>query len=333
MQKLPMRVAVFSSKPHDRDSLSSANAAHGHELEFFEAALTPQTCGLAEGFEVVCVFVHDQLDARLLRCLAGQGVRVVALRCAGFNNVDLGAARELGIQVVRVPAYSPNAVAEHTVALMLSLNRHIHRAYNRVREGNFALNGLLGFDMKGKTVGIVGTGRIGTVLARILHGFGCELLGTDVRENPECLELGMRYVPRDTLLAESDIVSLHCPLTQETRHLIDLHSIPRMKRGVMLINTGRGALVDTAAVIAGLKGGHIGALGLDVYEQEDDLFFEDHSGEIIQDDLLMRLMTFPNVLITSHQGFFTREAITAIAETTLENLSQIGRGEVCPNAL
>lgn len=328
-----MRVAVFSSKPYDRDSLISANAVHGHDLEFFDNALDSRSCGLVQGFEAVCVFVNDQVGAELLRCLARQGVRVVALRCAGFNNVDVAAARALGIQVVRVPVYSPNAVAEHTVALVLSLNRHIHRAYNRVREGNFSLNGLLGFDMKGKTAGIVGTGRIGTVLARILHGFGCELLGNDVRESPECLDLGMRYVPRDTLLAESDIISLHCPLTPETRHLIDLHSIPRMKRGVMLINTGRGALVDTAAVIAGLKGGHIGALGLDVYEQEENVFFEDHSEEIIQDDLLMRLMTFPNVLITSHQGFFTREAITAIAESTLENLSQIGRGEVCPNAL
>lgn len=328
-----MHVAVFSSKPYDRDSLTSANAAHGHELEFFEAALTPQTCGLAEGFEAVCVFVHDQVDARLLRCLAGQGVRVVALRCAGFNNVDLAAARSLGIQVVRVPAYSPYAVAEHAVALMLTLNRHTHRAYNRVREGNFALNGLLGFDMHGKTVGIIGTGRIGSVLARILHGFGCVLLGHDQRENPDCLALGMRYVDRDTLLAESDIISLHCPLTPQTRHMIDVHSIQRMKRGVMLINTGRGALVDTAALIAGLKSGHIGALGLDVYEQEENLFFEDHSNEIIQDDLLERLLTFPNVLVTSHQGFFTREALTAIAQTTLENLSQIERGEACPNAL
>ncbi len=328
-----MRVAVFSSKPYDRESLTRANAAHGHELEFFEAALSAQTCSLAQGFEAVCVFVHDKLDDRLLQCLAGEGVRVVALRCAGFNNVDLAAARGLGIQVVRVPAYSPHAVAEHAVALMLTLNRHIHRAYNRVREGNFALHGLLGFDMRGKTVGIVGTGRIGSALAHILHGFGCELLGVDVQENPECLALGMRYVERDTLFAESDIISLHCPLTPESYHMIDVKSIARMRRGVMLINTGRGALVDTAAVIAGLKSGHIGYLGLDVYEQEERLFFEDHSEEIIQDDLLMRLMTFPNVLITSHQGFFTREALMAIAETTLENLSQIQRGEPCPNAL
>lgn len=328
-----MRVAVFSTKPYDRDSLTSANAAHGHQLEFFEAALSLQTCSLAAGFEAVCVFVHDQLDAHLLRCLAGQGVKVVALRCAGFNNVDLAAARTLGIQVVRVPAYSPYAVAEHAVALMLTLNRHTHRAYNRVREGNFALNGLLGFDMHGKTVGIVGTGRIGSVLARILHGFGCVLLGSDQWENPDCLALGLRYVERDILFAESDIISLHCPLTPQTRHMIDVHSIPRMKRGVMLINTGRGALIDTQAIIAGLKSGHIGALGLDVYEQEEHLFFEDHSNEIIQDDLLERLLTFPNVLVTSHQGFFTREALTAIAQTTLENLSQIGRGEACPNAL
>jgi len=328
-----MRIAVFSSKPYDRASLTSANAAHGHALEFFDASLTPQTCGLAVGFEAVCVFVNDQVDARLLSCLAGGGIKVIALRCAGFNNVDLKVAREVGIQVVRVPAYSPYAVAEHAAALMLTLNRHTHRAYNRVREGNFALNGLLGFDMHGKTVGIVGTGRIGTALAHIMHGFGCALLGHDQRENEECIDLGMRYVDRDVLLAKSDIISLHCPLTAETHHMIDHHTIPCMKRGVMLINTGRGALIDTPAVIAGLKSGHISALGMDVYEQEEVLFFEDHSNEIIQDDLLERLLTFPNVLITSHQGFFTREALSAIAEVTLENLACIGRGEACMNAL
>lgn len=328
-----MRVAVFSSKPYDRESLISANAGPGHDLEFFEAALTPQTCGLAAGFEAVCVFVNDRVDAKLLRCLAGEGVKVVALRCAGFNNVDLEAARACGLQVVRVPAYSPYAVAEHAVALMLTLNRRTHRAYNRVREGNFALTGLLGFDMHGKTVGIVGTGRIGNALASIMHGFGCTLLGHDQYENKDCLALGMRYVDRDTLLSQSDIISLHCPLTPETRHMIDVHSIPRMKQGVMLINTGRGALVDTAAVIAGLKSGHIGSLGMDVYEQEESLFFEDHSNEIIQDDQLERLLTFHNVLITSHQGFFTQEALRAIAETTLGNLAQIEAGQSCPNAL
>jgi D-lactate dehydrogenase len=269
----------------------------------------------------------------LLRCLAGRGVKVVALRCAGFNNVDLPAARELGIQVVRVPAYSPYAVAEHAVALMLTLNRRTHRAYNRVREGNFALNGLLGFDMHGKTVGIVGTGRIGVALARIMTGFGCKVLAHDLYPNDECKALGVIYVALDELLAQSDIISLHCPLNDKTRHMINPLAIGRMKRGVMLINTGRGALVNTPAVIAGLKSGHVGALAMDVYEQEESLFFEDHSNEIIQDDQLERLLTFHNVLITSHQGFFTREALSAIADTTLANLSQIEKGETCSNAL
>ncbi len=328
-----MRIAVFSSKPYDHDTFIAANAAHGHSLQFFEAALSVETCSLAEEAEAVCVFVNDKVDARLLRCMAGRGVKTVALRCAGFNNVDLPVAKELGISVVRVPAYSPYAVAEHAVALMLTLNRKTHRAYNRVREGNFALNGLLGFDMHGKTAGIIGTGRIGAVLAKILTGLGCVVLAEDVYQNPACLVLGVRYVDRATLLQESDIISLHCPLTPETRHLINKESIALLKHGVMVINTGRGALVDTKAIIAGLKSGHIGALGLDVYEQEEGLFFEDHSNEIIQDDLLQRLLTFPNVLITSHQGYFTREALAAIAETTLNNLSQLERDEACPNQL
>ncbi len=332
-----MRIGFFSAKPYDKTSFISANAAleglPKHELIFFEAALTAQTCGLADDIEAVCVFVNDQIDAHLLRCLAGRGVKVVALRCAGFNNVDLAAARALGISVVRVPAYSPYAVAEHTLALILTLNRHTHRAYNRVREGNFALNGLLGFDLNGKTVGIMGTGRIGAVFARIMHGFGCVLLACDQIENSECIQLGVRYVDQDTLLQQSDIISLHCPLTPQTHHVINASKIALMKRGVMLINTGRGALIDTGAVIAGLKSGHIGALGLDVYEQEEGLFFEDHSSDIIQDDVLERLLTFPNVLITAHQGFFTREAMTAIAETTLSNLSQIEQNLACPNAL
>jgi len=328
-----MRIAVFSSKPYDRDTLTAANAAHGHNLQFFEAALSVETCSLAEEAEAVCVFVNDKVDARLLRCMAGRGVKTVALRCAGFNNVDLPTAKELGMTVVRVPAYSPYAVAEHAVALILTLNRKTHRAYNRVREGNFALNGLLGFDLHGKTAGIIGTGRIGAVLAKIMTGFGCTVLAEDVYINPDCVALGVQYVDRERLLAESDIISLHCPLTAETRHIINPQSIAIMKRGVMLVNTGRGALVETRAVISGLKSGHVGALAMDVYEQEEGLFFEDHSNEIIQDDLLERLLTFPNVLITSHQGYFTREALAAITETTLNNLSQLERGEVCPNQL
>ncbi|OYY75536.1 MAG: hydroxyacid dehydrogenase [Gammaproteobacteria bacterium 28-57-27] len=328
-----MRIAVFSSKPYDRDTFTAANAAHGHSLQFFEAALSVETCSLAEEAEAVCVFVNDTVDAHLLRCVAGCGVKTVALRCAGFNNVDLPVAKELGINVVRVPAYSPYAVAEHAVVLMLTLNRKTHRAYNRVREGNFSLNGLLGFDLHGKTVGIVGTGRIGAVLAKIMTGFGCTVLAEDVYLNPDCVALGVQYVDRHTLFSQSDIISLHCPLTPETRHIINPLSIALMKHGVMLINTGRGALIETRAVIAGLKSGHVGALAMDVYEQEEGLFFEDHSNEIIQDDLLERLLTFHNVLITSHQGYFTREALSAIAETTLNNLSQIERGEVCANAL
>jgi len=332
-----MRIGFFSTKPYDKTSFMNANAAlakpQRHELIFFEAALTPQTCGLAEQIDAVCVFVNDQIDAHLLRCLAGRGVKVVALRCAGFNQVDLAAAHAMGIVVVRVPAYSPYAVAEHAVALMLTLNRHTHRAYNRVREGNFALNGLLGFDLYGKTMGIIGTGRIGTVLARIMTGFGCKVLACDQVENAECRQLGVRYVEPTALFQQSDIISLHCPLTPTTRHLINQHCIALMKPGVMLINTGRGALIDTSAVIAALKTGQIGALGLDVYEQEELIFFEDHSNEIIQDDALERLLTFPNVLITSHQGFFTREALAAIAETTLSNLSQIEQHAACPNRL
>ncbi|HUN01097.1 MAG: hydroxyacid dehydrogenase [Halothiobacillus sp. 20-53-49] len=332
-----MRIGFFSTKPYDKTSFMNANAAlaklQRHELIFFEAALTPQTCGLAEQIDAVCVFVNDQIDAHLLRCLAGRGVKVVALRCAGFNQVDLAAAHAMGIVVVRVPAYSPYAVAEHAVALMLTLNRHTHRAYNRVREGNFALNGLLGFDLYGKTMGIIGTGKIGTVLARIMTGFGCTVLACDQVENAECRQLGVRYVEPTALFQQSDIISLHCPLTPTTRHLINQHCIALMKPGVMLINTGRGALIDTRAVIAALKTGQIGALGLDVYEQEELIFFEDHSNEIIQDDALERLLTFPNVLITSHQGFFTREALAAIAETTLSNLSQIEQHAACPNRL
>jgi D-lactate dehydrogenase len=257
-------------------------------------------------------------------------VRAVALRCAGFNNVDLAAAERLGIAVVRVPAYSPHAVAEHTFALILALDRKIHRAYNRVREGNFSLDGLLGFNLHGRTVGLVGTGRIGALVARIATGFGCRLLGADPVPDPECERLGLRYVPLETLLAESDIVSLHCPLRPETRHLIGPDTIARMRDGVMLINTSRGAVVDTRAVIAGLKSGRIGALGLDVYEEEAHYFFEDLSERAIDDDVLARLLTFPNVLITGHQGFFTREAMSAIAETTLDNLSALERGEQPP---
>ncbi|WBB88794.1 2-hydroxyacid dehydrogenase [Verrucosispora sp. WMMC514] len=318
-----MRVTVFSTKPYDRTFLSEANAAAGHELTFLEPRLTAQTARLAEGSDAVCAFVNDDLCADVLGQLADVGVRVVALRSAGFNNVDVVAARKRGLTVVRVPEYSPHAVAEHTAGLILSLNRKIHRAYNRVREHNFALAGLLGFDLYGRTVGIVGTGRIGVCVAQIMAGFGCRVLASDPYPNETAVAAGVEYVPLERLLAESHIVTLHCPLTPDTRHLIDADRIALFREGVMLINTGRGALVDTRAVIDGLKSGRIGYLGLDVYEEESDLFFEDRSERVLGDDDFARLTTFPNVLITGHQAFFTEDGLHNIAETTLTNLTTV----------
>jgi D-lactate dehydrogenase len=317
-------VVVFSTKTYDRRYLEAANSANNtkHRFTFVDAPLTAQSATLAAGHNAVCAFVNDCLDESTLQSLASAGVRIVALRCAGFNNVDLNAAQRLNIAIARVPGYSPAAVAEHAVAMMLTLNRHIHRAYARVREGNFSLDGLLGFDMKERTVGVIGTGKIGVALVRILRGFGCRILATDPVPNDECRALGVTYVPLDALLSESHIVSLHCPLTPETRHLIDATAINRMRHGVMLINTSRGAVVDTRAVIKGLKSGAIGYLGLDVYEEEGDLFFENLSDQVIQDDVFARLLTFPNVLITGHQAFFTDEALTAICKTTIDNLTQ-----------
>lgn len=326
-----MKVAVFSTKPYDRRFLDAANRSTGHALVFFEPRLLPETTPLARGFPAVCAFVNDRLDQEVLASLSAGGTRLIALRSAGFNNVDLDAAAERGMTVVRVPAYSPYAVAEHTVGLMLGLNRHLPRANARVREGNFALDGLLGFDMHGKTAGIVGTGKIGAVVARILAGFGCRLLAYDPYPSDACRELGVTYVPLDDLLGEADIVTLHLPLTPDSYHLIDAEAIGRMKPGAMLINTSRGALLDTVAVIEGLKSGQVGALGLDVYEEEADLFFEDLSSRVLQDDVFARLLTFPNVLITGHQAFFTAEALTAIAETTMANISAVERGEPCAN--
>ncbi len=315
-----MDVAVFNTRPYDRQFLEAASQGTGHSFMWLEARLTAQTAGLAAGFPAVCVFVNDTVDAAVLEALAHGGTRLVATRSAGFNHIDLKAAARLGITVARVPAYSPHAVAEHAIAMILTLNRKTHRAYNRVREGNFALDGLLGFDMVGKSAGIIGTGEIGTIVARILAGFGCQILASDPMPNPALEDMGAVYLPPQELVARADIISLHCPLTPATRHLIDAAMIGRMKRGAMLINTSRGAVVDTAAVIAGLKSGQIGHLGLDVYEEEADLFFEDLSGTVLQDDLFARLLTFPNVLITGHQAFFTTEALTAIAETTIANI-------------
>ncbi len=326
-----MKIAVFNTKPYDREFFEATNERFGHELTFLEPRLTASTAKLADGYGAVCAFVNDQLDEATIDRLADGGTRVIALRCAGFNQVDLQAAWRREMTVVRVPAYSPHAVAEHTVALMLTLNRRLHRAIGRVRDGNFALDGLLGFDFHGKTVGIVGTGQIGTALAHILHGFGCRLLGFDPAPNDACRDLGVEYVDLDTLLSDADVVSIHCPLTPQTHHLIDADAIDRMKGGVMLINTSRGAVIDSRDVIAGLKSGRIGSLGIDVYEEEADLFFEDLSGQVIQDDVFARLLTFPNVVITAHQAFFTREALDEIATTTLRNIRQVERGESCPN--
>ena len=322
-----MRVAVFSTKPYDADYLGRANADHGHELVFLEPRLTARTASLAEGHEAVCAFVHDVLDADVLDVLAAGGTTLVALRSAGCNHVDLRAAERLGLTVVRVPAYSPHAVAEHALALILSLNRKIHRAHARVREGNFTLGGLLGFDLHGKTVGVIGTGSIGTVLARIMTGFGCTMLAHDLHPNEECLALGVRYVPLGELFAGSDIITLHCPLTPETHHVVDEAALGQMREGVMLVNTSRGALVDTSAVIEALKSGRIGYLALDVYEEEESLFFQDLSDRVITDDVFSRLLTFPNVLITSHQAFFTEEALEHIAATTLANITAVERGQ------
>ncbi|HEY1087776.1 MAG TPA: 2-hydroxyacid dehydrogenase, partial [Archangium sp.] len=302
------------------EALELANADFGHTLVFFEPRLTPQTAQLAHGFEAVCSFVNDKVNAQVLEVLHAGGVRLIALRSAGYNHVDLAAAARLGIRVVRVPEYSPYAVAEHTVALLMTLNRRIHRAHARVREGNFDLNGLLGFDVHGKTVGLVGTGKIGACFAKIMAGFGCRLLGFDPVQNPQCLAVGMTYVPLDELLRGSDIISLHCPLTPKTRHLIDDRALSLVKPSAMLLNTSRGGVIDTAAVISALKDGRLGSLGIDVYEEEADLFFRDLSSEVLHDDVFARLLTFPNVLITGHQAFFTVEALTAIAETTLANV-------------
>ncbi|MCC5979651.1 MAG: 2-hydroxyacid dehydrogenase [Salinarimonas sp.] len=319
-----MKVCVFSTKPYDRTYLDAANREARHELCYLEAPLRTETAVLASDAQAVCAFVNDTLDRNVLEKLAAQDIKLVALRCAGFNHVDLEAAQALGITVARVPAYSPHAVAEHTLALVLSLNRRIHKAHNRVRENNFNLDGLIGFDLNEKTVGIIGTGQIGAITAAIFQGFNCRVIAHDVAPNPDCEARGISYVDLDTLFAQSDIISLHCPLTPETRHLINADAIARMKSSVMIVNTSRGAVIDTKAVIDALKQGRIGALALDVYEEEGDLFFRDLSSDILSDDVFARLLTFPNVLITGHQAFFTHEALTNIAETTIGNITSFG---------
>ncbi len=332
-----MKIAVFSTRSYDRDFFSAAAAANPafnafHEISYYDVHLQPETLHLASGFEVICPFVNDQLDRTTLENLKTKGVQLIALRCAGYNNVDLIAANNLGITVVRVPAYSPEAVAEHTIALILTLNRKIHRAYRQVREGNFSLEGLVGFNLHGKTVGLIGTGRIGRAVAKILGpGFGCRLLGFDVEPNQECRDLGLTYVSLPELVAAADVVSLHAPLLPATSHLIDEQTIALMKNGVMLINTSRGGLIDTPAVIDAVKAGKIGYLGLDVYEEETELFFYDHSSEVISDDVFSRLLTLPNVIITGHQGFLTKEALEDIALTTLNNIVEFATTGRCRN--
>jgi len=322
-----MIVAAFSMKPYDREFLERASHDTGIEWRWFESHLDADTVRLAEGATAVNCFVNDDLGSDVLERLHASGVRLVTLRCAGFNQVDLPTAARLGLPVVRVPEYSPHAVAEHAMGLVLMLDRKLHKAYNRVREGNFSLDGLLGFDLHGRTVGVVGTGKIGRCFAEIALGFGCRVLAHDPRPDAALAARGVAFVPLADLLAASDIVSLHCPLMPTTHHLIDATNIARMKPGVMLINTSRGGLVDTRAVIAALKTGRIGTLGLDVYEEEADLFFEDKSNAIIGDDVFSRLLTFPNVVVTAHQAFFTRNALEAIAAQTVRNLVHFQRGE------
>jgi D-lactate dehydrogenase len=322
-----MLVACFSTQPHDRRSLEAASAGTALEWRWLEVPLDARTAPLAEGARAVCCFVNDRLDAEALARLAAQGTRLVALRCAGFNQVDLAAADRLGMSVVRVPEYSPHAVAEHTIGLVLMLVRRLHKAYARVREGNFSLEGLLGFDLHGRTAGVVGTGRIGSRVAEILLGFGCRVVAHDPQPAAALAARGVPFLPLDDVVAASDILTLHCPLTPATHYLVDARRLGLMKRGAVLINTSRGGLVDTRAVIAALKSGHLGHLGLDVYEEEAGLFFDDRSDEVIGDDVFMRLLTFPNVVVTAHQAFFTQEALTAIADQTVRNLVHFDRGE------
>lgn len=328
-----MKVAFFSSKHYEKEFLDAENSKTNHEISYFDFPLNLHTVQMAAGHDAVCIFVNDIANKAVIDKLAALKIRLIALRCAGFNNVDIKEAKLKGISVVRVPAYSPYSVAEHTVALMLTLNRKIHKAYNRVKEGNFSLEGLVGFDMHGKTVGLIGTGKIGKITAQILNGFGCKLMGYDLYPDEECKKMGMVYKTLEEIYAQSDIISLHCPLTPETKHLINSDTLKKMKNGVMLVNTSRGALIDTKAVIKYLKSGHIGYLALDVYEEEADLFFEDLSNQIITDDVFSRLLTFPNVLITGHQAFFTKNALSNIAETTMGNISSFENGETLKNAV
>jgi len=320
-----MKITIFSAKPHDRQFLATANSGGRHELIFHAARLSDRTAALAQGSEVVCAFANDEVDSGVIKTFADLGIRMIALRSVGFDNIDLIAARQAGILVCRVPAYSPNSVAEHTFALLLTLVRKTHRAFNRVRDSNFSLDGQMGFDLSGKTIGIVGLGSIGSVVAQIAKGFGCKVLGVDPFPRKELEDSGVRYVSLRELLQQSDIVTLHCPLQDNTRHLINAQALRQMRPAAILINTSRGAVVDTHAVIEALKRNSIGGVAIDVYEKERDLFFEDRSSQSILDDQFVRLVAFPNVIVTGHQGFFTTEALTNIARTTLANVDEFMR--------
>lgn len=322
-----MKIIFFSAKPYDRAFFNRHNGQFGFELEFFDTHLGPHIVHAITAADAVCVFVNDKVNADVIKVLAEKGTKIIALRCAGFNNVDLEAAKKYGLKVCRVPAYSPEAVAEHALAMILTLNRKTHKAYNRVREQNFSLNGLLGFNLHGKTVGVIGTGNIGKAFCRIMKGVGCHVWGHDLIEDQELKNIGVVYRPREEILKRSDIISLHCPLTEKTHHLINRETIAQMKKGVMLVNTSRGKLIHTADAIEALKTGQIGYLGIDVYEQEEKLFFKDLSESIIDDDTIQRLMSFPNVLVTAHQAFFTAEALNEIALTTFENIRQLSLGQ------
>ncbi len=327
-----MRVAVFSAKPYDRESLLRQNESFGHDLVFFETQLNPLTTPLASGFPAVSVFVNDDVNAETVARLAAGGTRLIATRSAGYNQIDLKAAYEHAITVARVPAYSPNAVSEFTIGLMLTLSRQIHRGYNRTRQNNFELDGLLGFEMHNRVIGIVGTGKIGAQVAKALSGFGATLLAFDLYRNPE-LDGIVRYTSVDEILSEACTITFHVPLTPDTQHMVNADSLARMKRGVMLINTSRGALFDTPAVVDALKSGQIGALGIDVYEEEAGLFFQDLSNQVVQDDIFARLLTFPNVVVTAHQAFFTDEALSNIAKTTLTSITEFEQNGVCTHTV
>jgi len=315
-----MKIAVFSTKSYDQEYFEKYNGEYNYNFTYFETALKASTTNLTSGFDAVCVFVNDVIDEETLKILSANNIQLIALRCAGYNNVDVEAAKSHNIKIVRVPAYSPEAVAEHAIALILTLNRKTHKAYNRVREGNFSLKNMIGFNLKGKTIGVIGTGQIGATFIKVIRGFGCKINAFDISKNKELLDLGVEYLDLNEVFKHADILSLHCPLNQHTKHIIKEKSIALMKEGVMIINTSRGGLVNTADVIEGLLTKKIGYLGIDVYEQEENLFFKDLSEHIIQDELILRLMSFPNVLITSHQAYFTKEAMEEITLTTLENI-------------